>query len=68
MDIEDEDDNNLIKKLLVIGAHWSWILMSSIFLCFSVICLDDDDNNLFKMFLTIGVHWSWRLKIKIIII
>ena len=23
LEIEDEDDNDLIKKLLAIGAHWS---------------------------------------------
>ena len=58
MEIEDED-NNLTKELLAVGAHLS---------PFELEIVDDDDNNLFEVFLTIGVHWSWRLKMRMIII
>ena len=49
----DDEDNNLIKVLLTIGAHWSPLELE---------IEDEDDNNLIKKLLSIGAHWSWRIQ------
>ena len=49
MDIENEDDNNLIKKVFSIGAHWSPLELEIV---------DERKSILIKKLLSIGAHWS----------